>query len=143
MGASPGGPGVEPPAVVVVGETPSLGRALVELFEADEIRSRLVAPPDPPDRWEELLATRPLLVVACSGLYCATARSWLRGELPVQHLVVVGARDPFVARASGLHHVPIPVSAGPLLELVRGLLGSPPVDRGSRPSGPPSTDGAR
>lgn len=107
-------------SVVVVGETPSLGRALVDLLEADglsvQYRTSLESSGTPG------AGAPTVIVVASNTPYCATARRWLDGELGTSRLVVVGSRDPRVAPGSGIHRVPLPLRAAPFLQTVRGLL---------------------
>ncbi|HTP54304.1 MAG TPA: hypothetical protein VML94_05005 [Thermoplasmata archaeon] len=118
-----------PPGVLVVGETPSLGRSIVDLLEASGVSAHYVDD----IRAEEPLGTlgrRYSVVVAASNThYCATARQWATGELPDVALVVVGSRDPFVTRAR-LQLVPLPLLPARLLGLVRSLL-----DGGTAPPG--------
>ncbi len=108
------------PSIVVVGETPSLGRALVDLLEADglsvQYRPHLESAGVPGS------GPAPVIVVASNTPYCATARRWLDGELGSSRLVVVGSRDPRVAPGSGIHRVSLPLRAAPFLQTVRGLL---------------------
>ena len=107
--------------VVVVGETPSLGRSIVDLLHAEGVPCRLVHDLTPAD-----LGARSVVVVACNESYCVTARRWSRGEMPGHRLVVVGARDPLLDSMRGLDVVPLPLRAGPLVALVRRLLDERP-----------------
>jgi hypothetical protein len=117
-------------AVVVVAETPSLGRSIVDLLLAEGITCRLVS--DLSDRELESWAPgpEPLVVVACNEAYCRTARRWARGELKVSGLVVVGARDPELRTMPQVRIVPLPLQREPLVVLIRGLVTiSPPGGR--------------
>jgi hypothetical protein len=111
--------------VLVIGETPSLGRSIIDLLESGNVRARYVLDVGP-----ELPMTTPrhrtrVVIAACNGLYCATARRWARGELPNVDLVVVGSRDPTVVGGGNLHVVPLPLMPAQFLALVRRLLESP------------------
>ncbi len=107
---------------LVVGETPSLGRAIWDLLDVGGVAAEYVgrledaAPlPDPPSEF-------PVVIAAASGPYCATARTWSQGVGPGTALIVVGSRDPAVARLPRVHQVPLPLVPDELLSLVRRLL---------------------
>jgi hypothetical protein len=108
---------------VVIGETPSLASALVELLETEGVS--VVAVRDLCEA--EALAGkgpgrgRPLLISASNGHYCPTARKWREGSLRDSELVVVGTRDPELRSSGHLHVVPLPLVPGEFLELVREL----------------------
>jgi hypothetical protein len=110
-------------AVVVIGETPSLASALVELLETEGVRvvavhdlreAELLAGKDP-------LPAHPLLISASNGHYCPTARQWPEGSLRDSELVVVGTRDPDLRSCGRLHVVPLPLVPTEFLDLVREL----------------------
>jgi hypothetical protein len=115
---------MEPPEVVVVGETPSLGRSVADLLESAGVRTQFVEDlrRQPPVR--DFAGRFPTVVVASSGYYCATARQRARGELPVLNLVVIGSRDPALVGARGVRLVSLPLEPGRFLELIRGLVGA-------------------
>ena len=111
---------MQSPEVLVVGETPSLGRSIADLLESGNVPCRVVY---------DISAERPLgtlsqrfrmIIVACNERFCATARRWARGEIPKSELIVVGSRDPALASMVGVRVVPLPLVPGPLLALVRG-----------------------
>lgn len=106
-----------PPRVVVVGETPSLGRSVSYLLDAAGIPIDTVATLDPITSRSPTLP--PLIIAASSGPMCATARRWLQGAYPGSDLIVVGSRDPTVSAAPSIHQVALPLRPGDLLELVR------------------------
>ncbi|MFY9717038.1 MAG: hypothetical protein WAK40_03790 [Thermoplasmata archaeon] len=112
---------MEPPRVLVVGETPSLGRSIVDLLESSGVRAHYV---DDIHAEEPLgtLGRRYRVVVAASNThYCVSARQWASGELPDIALVVVGSRDPFLARVK-LQLVPLPLLPSRFLGVIRSLL---------------------
>ncbi|MGA8302550.1 MAG: hypothetical protein WB873_02475 [Thermoplasmata archaeon] len=115
-------------AVVVVGETASLGRSIGDLLLAEGIPCHLVT--DLSDRELKSWGTgpSPVIVVACNEPYCRTARRWSRGELPGTKLVVVGARDPVVRAVPGAQVVPLPLARESLLALIRELISDDPHD---------------
>jgi len=112
------------PEIVVVGETPSLGRAIVDLLRAEGLPCRLVLELRGLDVERGSGVVGPVVFVACNEAYCVTARRWSRGELPTARLVVVGARDPELASIRGLRVVPLPLRPQPLLALAREMLES-------------------
>lgn len=109
-------------SVLVVGETASLGRAVVDLLESANIPTRLAldARADPPlSTFSERF---PVVIAACNEYFCATARRWIQGELSKTQLVVVGGRDPLLRSVHGVHLVPLPLLPGPFLMLITTLL---------------------
>lgn len=108
--------------MVVVGETPSLGRSIGDLLLSEGIPCRMVADLGPGELGSWLPGEEPVVLVACNEAYCRTARRWTRGELPGARIVVVGARDPGLARASGVRVVPLPLERERLVALVRDLV---------------------
>lgn len=115
--------------VVVVGETPSLGRSIVDLLHAEGLTCRLVHDLAIPVTEPAEAPPRRVVVVACNESYCVTARRWARGQMPGYRLVVVGARDPALESIRGISVVPLPLRAAPLVALVRELL----VERAPEP----------
>jgi hypothetical protein len=111
------------PGVVVIGETPSLASAVVELLQAGGVG--VVAVRDLGEA--EALAhqgrppSRPLLITASNGHHCPTVERWKAGCLKDSELVVVGTRDPQLRSSAHLHIVPLPLVPTDLLELVRSL----------------------
>jgi|SRR5580692_7830581 hypothetical protein len=122
-------------AVLVVGETPSLGRSIVDLLESSGVPTRFVTQIDALTPLSELSAEYPVVVAACNESFCSTARRWLWGEVPNVAMVVVGARDPALVEAYGLRLVPLPLVPVALLGLIRGLLVA--GDPASRPADSP------
>jgi hypothetical protein len=115
--------------VLVVGETPSLGRALADLLESDQLTCRYV---EDLAREETELGETSVVVAACNATYSPTARKWIRGDLPRTHLVVVGSRDPSITPESGIHLVALPLPPKHFLRLVRGLVEvGPPMPDGT------------
>ncbi|HTT14777.1 MAG TPA: hypothetical protein VMG81_03240 [Thermoplasmata archaeon] len=105
----------------MVGETPSLGRSIVDLLESVGIPARFALDVDAVAPLETLGRRHPLLVVASNGYFCATARRWSQGAIPGVALVVVGSRDPAVAVLRGIHRIPLPLVPDQLVTTVRGL----------------------
>jgi hypothetical protein len=105
--------------VLVVGETPSLGRSIADLLESSDVPTQYV-----PDlqSGQPLPETCRVVVAACNGPYCATGRRWARGELPNVELVLVGSRDPAIVGSDRLHLVELPLLPPEFLSMVRGLL---------------------
>lgn len=112
--------------VLVVGETPSLGRAVADMLESAGLPARFVADLTSPLPRSDAGGPRPVVVVACNEAYCATARRYARGEFPDVTMVVVGSRDPMLTTIPGIHLVRLPLTPAPLLALVRGLSGPQP-----------------
>ncbi len=105
-----------PPDVLVVGETPSLGRAIVDVLEAGGVGARFVL--DVKESSEPYRA----IVAACNASYCSTLRVWLRGELPGSTLVLVGTRDPLAMGVPGIRRIDLPLRARVLVGTIRTLL---------------------
>ena len=109
--------------MAVIGETPSLASALVELLETEGVgvvsvgdlrEVEALAGKGP-------LAAHPLLISASNGHYCPTARRWREGCLRDSDLIVVGTRDPGLRSAGHLHVVSLPLVPDEFLTLVREL----------------------
>jgi hypothetical protein len=113
---------VDARTVVVVGETPSLGRAIGDLLLTEGIPCRLVSDLSARELDPRVDAGATVVLVACNEAYCRTARRWVRGELPGTTLVVVGARDPALRGLPGVRVVPLPFQREPLVALLRDLL---------------------
>jgi hypothetical protein len=116
--------------VVVVAETPSLGRSIGDLLLTEGIPFRLVSDLSPREVESWAPGPAPVLLVACNEAYCRTARRWARGELPGTALVVVGGRDPELRDLRGARVVPLPLRHEPLVAVLRDLTSGPS-------SGPP------
>lgn len=108
--------------VLVVGETPSLGRSVADLLESGDVGAHYVEDLENERPLGSLAHRYPVVVVASSGYFCAAARRWVRGELPNVELVVVGSRDPVLLTARGIHHFALPLLPPRLLTTVRSLL---------------------
>lgn len=113
-----------PEGVLVIGETPSLGRSIVDLLEAYDVPTRYVTNVESEAPLSSLGQRYPVVIAACNESFCATARRWVRGELPKVSLVVVGSRDPILSTTPGVHHLSLPLLPGRLLSMIRGLLAS-------------------
>jgi hypothetical protein len=111
-------------AVLVVGETPSLGRSVADLLEAANIPIHYVLDVDQGGPLISIGARFPLIVAASSGYFCSTARRWLRGEFPRSRLIVVGSRDPALADAKGVRTFPLPLEPEHLLGVVQTMVAS-------------------
>jgi hypothetical protein len=122
--------------VLVVGETPSLGRSIVDLLESEKLRTEYVCDVESEGPISSLGERFPVVIVACNEHFCVTARRWLHGELPNVSLVVVGSRDPILARTKGVHQIPLPLQPCLFLETVRDLIGR--ASHGHRPQPTPS-----
>lgn len=110
-----------PSDVIVVAETPSLGRSVLDLLEARGLKGHLVLdlPPALPPEW--LGSRDPVVVVACNSPFCRTARRWSVGEFPGVRLVVVGSRDPILRTLPGVESLPLPLLPTALLNAVENL----------------------
>jgi hypothetical protein len=130
--------------VLVIGETPSLGRAIADLLESSDLAVRYARDVATEVPLENFAGRFPVVVAASTGLACATARRWSRGELPGAELVVVGERDATVSARDHLHFVSLPLRPQEFLELVRRLLSvvaHRPSSTGSREEGHSSPAG--
>lgn len=122
--------------LVVVAETPSLGRSVLDLLESGGHSGRLVLdlPSELPTDW--VRSNDPVVVVACNAAFCRTARRWARGEFPSVRLVVVGSRDPVLATLPQVEVVGLPLNPSALLTAVADRRGAPPLNfrlLGARP----------
>lgn len=108
-------------SVLVVGETPSLGRSIHDLLESGGVPSRFEYDIGYGSPLSELHREFPIVVAACNEHFCDSARRWARGEIPGVSLIVVGARDPYLAKIPGIRVVPLPLVPGPFLTLVNRL----------------------
>jgi hypothetical protein len=134
------------PGAVVIGETPSLGRAIAELLETDGVRTHYLEAQRDGALVRALAPTHPVIVVACNASFCQTVRQWLAGEFLSVPLVAVGTRDPVGRDVPGIHPLGLPLDPSELLRVVRGLLepatptsqplARAPADRPGVPDGP-------
>jgi len=108
--------------VLVVGETPSLGRSIVDLLESGGVHAVLVDDVRSQQPLSSLARRYPVVVAACNAPYCQTARQWIGGEIPDVALVVVGSRDPYLERSRRVHLVPLPLLPSGFLAMIHGLL---------------------
>jgi hypothetical protein len=113
---------METPGVLVVGETPSLGRSIADLLESGGVPAQYVDDVRTQQPLSSLSNRYPVVVAACNEHHCATARQWVRGELPNVALVIVGSRDPLVPRAANVHVVTLPLLPSRFLGMIHGLL---------------------
>ncbi|HTT73281.1 MAG TPA: hypothetical protein VMG99_03930 [Thermoplasmata archaeon] len=116
---------MQPRSVLVVGETPSLGRSIVDLLEAAELPATFVADVEADGPLPSIGHRHSVVIAAASGYFCTTARRYFRGELPRVALVVVGSRDPLVGRLPAARRFNLPLVPGQLLEGVRSLMARP------------------
>ncbi len=110
------------PTVLVVGETPSLGRALVDLLEAAGIATQYASEFPGAAPGARASGTPNVVVIASNSPHCATAREWLNGRHRPSRLLVVGSRDPRVLGAQEIERVDLPLEPDPFLRLVRSLM---------------------
>ncbi|HTW56035.1 MAG TPA: hypothetical protein VMG36_06305 [Thermoplasmata archaeon] len=111
-----------PPTVLVVGETPSLGRSIADLLESNGIATRFVLDIGGETPLGSLGKRFPVVIAACNRPFCGTARRWIRGEFPHTQLVVVGSRDPTLGQMAGVTVVPLPLLPRPFVSLASDLL---------------------
>ena len=109
--------------VLVVGETPSLGRSIVDLLESGSVPCRYVRAGDLEQSLSDLSGNVRLVIAACNEPVCTTARHWAR-KSPKGILVVVGSRDTGLSVLPGVRVVPLPLRPARLLSLIRSLLGN-------------------
>jgi len=118
---------MESPEVLVVGETPSLGRSITDLLVSGDVHARYVHDVRSEEPLANLAHRFPVVVAASNSPFCQTARQWARGEIPGVALVVVGSRDPVLADLpKKVHLVPLPLIPSQFLELVRELIAAVP-----------------
>ncbi|MCI4369732.1 MAG: hypothetical protein L3J81_00195 [Thermoplasmata archaeon] len=123
-------------AVLVVGETPSLGQSIVDLLESGGVPNRFVSSVDSAAPLARISDQYAVVVAACNESYCSTARRWARGEIPDVAMVAVGARDPALHQLTGVRVVTLPLSPETFLALVRSLIGSAHSAQGRSPDRP-------
>jgi len=111
-----------PSRVLVIGETPSLGRSIVDLLEAEGVHAVYVDDIRSQGPLTSLAQRFPVVVAACNAPYCQTARQWVGGELPDVTLIVVGTRDPALRESPRLRLFPLPLLPSRFLGIVHGLL---------------------
>lgn len=114
--------------VLVVAETPSLARSLSYLLEAAGIATDTVNSLEGTEGKSGLPGTGPyaLVIAASSGPFCTTARRWESSRHAGTPLIVVGSRDPSLARSPQIQQVGLPLRPADLLDLVRARL--PPTE---------------
>jgi hypothetical protein len=127
---------MESPGVLVVGETPSLGRSIADLLESSGIRTRYVQDLGDEQPLSDLGRRYSVVVAACTGHYCATGRHWARGEVPDVTLVVVGSLDPTLPTIRNVQLVTLPLLPARFLVMIRDLLPAPAGPSPSRPIPP-------
>jgi hypothetical protein len=111
--------------VLVIGETPSLGRAIADLLESSDVPVRFSRDILSESPLATLAQRHRVVVTACTGFTCDTARRWRRGETPGVHLVVVGSWDPSLTPHENLYVVDLPLRPERFVELIRGLAPEP------------------
>lgn len=112
--------------MLVVGETPSLGRSIADVLEAGGVPIRLVYDVSAAHPLATLADRYPVVVVACNEHFCATVRRWAREEFPGVAVVVVGDRDPGLALFPGVRVVPLPLRPASFVAQVGELLAAAP-----------------
>ncbi len=113
---------METPGVLVVGETPSLGRSIADLLESSGIHTRYVQDLGDEQPLSGLGRRYPVVVAACTGHHCATGRQWARGDVPDVPLVVVGSLDPVLPNVRNVHLVSLPLLPTGFLAMIRDLM---------------------
>jgi hypothetical protein len=113
---------MEPPGVLVVGETPSLGRSIADLLESDGIPVRYILDLEAEPPLSGSAHPYRVIVAACNAQQCATVHQWARGPFSNLDLVVVGARDPGVIPGVRLHLVELPLLPSRFSNMIRELL---------------------
>ena len=113
---------MRPRPVLVIGETPSLGRSVSDLLEVSGIPVELAYDIESKGPMAEIAARYSVIVAASSGYYCSTVRRWAREPTPRTALVVVGSRDPLASEDASLRLVPLPLAPGPRVGLIRTQL---------------------
>jgi hypothetical protein len=113
------------PEILVVGETPSLGRAIADLLDAAGLPSRLVAVPRPTASEPPAAGAYRVVVAACNAPESVTALAWHRGEFPRSSLVVVGSRYGVIPPSRNVEVIRLPLDPPYLVALVRRLLETP------------------
>ncbi len=116
---------MRPAELLVVGETPSLGRSVADLLESEGFTVRLVPDLGIESPLYRLAERNPVVVVVSNGYFCAAARRYANGEIPGVSLVVVGSRDPVVTAHRAIHPIGLPIEVEPFLGLIRSLLDLP------------------
>ena len=122
--------------VLVVGETPSLGRALRDLLDSGRIPTRYTEDPAEAVLRSPVAGTLGLVVVACTGLDCETARRWRGLGFPPSALLVVGSRDPERLAAGGVRGVSLPIDPAGFLAMIERLRAGPPARSAPRVGAP-------
>jgi hypothetical protein len=108
--------------VLVVGETPSLGRSIADLLESGGIPVQYVLDLGTPPPLSGPAHRYGVIIAACNVPHCVTVHQWSRGPLSNLDLVVVGARDAAVIPGARLHLVELPLLPSQFLGLIRQLL---------------------
>lgn len=110
------------PRVLVIGETPSLGRSIFDLLESEGVPCSFDDGLDTEGPLSTLHRKYPVVISACNEHYCTTAGRWAHGELPQVELVVIGDRDPRLTQIPGIRVVSLPLAPDSLVTLVNRLL---------------------
>ena len=107
--------------VVVVAETQSLAGSIRDLLHSTGIPTDLLDPLEALETLGERAGPvgPSLLVVASNGRQSETARRWIHGDFPGSAIVVVGSRDPALARAPHIPTVPLPLRPDALVTLIQ------------------------
>jgi hypothetical protein len=109
--------------IVVITETPSLGRAIADLLETRGLEHRVIEDTKGGVPAFAIENRERLLVVACNSSYCETARRYVRGELSGVQMIVVGSRDPVLTGLPGVVVIPLPLDVSLLLSQLEHLAG--------------------
>lgn len=108
------------PGILVIGETPSLGRSIVGLLESVGLPCRYSL--DVSASGDSGLDGVEVVVVAANAHYCATLRAQQQGALGERELVVVGSRDPLGRAGPHVYPVELPLRPSDFLALIRSLM---------------------
>jgi hypothetical protein len=111
---------VASPKILVVGETPSLGRAVADLLEADGIATWYVT--ELGDIRSEQLREISLVIAAANTADCATRRAQQLGQFGDRKIIIVGSHDPHSVRGPQVYAVGLPLKTDHLLRLVHVLM---------------------
>lgn len=106
--------------MVVVAETQSLALSISDLLRSAGIATETITPLEALETWGERAGpvSPCLLLVASNRHLSETARRWIDGEFPGTELIVVGSRDPVLARAPRVPLVHLPLRPEELVRLV-------------------------
>ena len=111
--------------VLIVGESPSLGRAVGDLLAAEGVGHRLVYELSPKDIAGGPSGRPRLVVVVSHGYYTIAGRRWLHGEMSGVPLLVVGSLDPILEGRAEVHRLGLPLDPVELVRVIFSLVRRP------------------